>query len=66
MMIKQQAWRVRWQSPTMPAPAFWYFATKEGAEAAAKGLQSGTVVSVEHIIVDTDLFTGQDNSLSSQ
>lgn len=32
------SWCVRWQSPNMPAPAFWYFADEATALEAARGL----------------------------
>lgn len=29
-------WCVQWQRDTMPAPAYWFYATREEAESAAK------------------------------
>ena len=32
-------WCLRWQTSVMPAPAFWYFATREQAEEAERRLR---------------------------
>lgn len=32
-------WSLRWQTLTMPAPAFWYFATRDEAEHEERALQ---------------------------
>ncbi len=36
-------WALQWRSPSMPAPAFWYYDTKEEAEAARVQLIAGRV-----------------------
>ncbi len=37
---KQKSWVVQWQTPRMPAPSFWYYATADMAEKVARSLLS--------------------------
>lgn len=46
------AFVLSWKSPTMPAPAFWYFSTRSQATtAAAKGLQPGAVYAITPALI---------------
>lgn len=40
-----------WKSPTMPAPAFWYFSTRREAERAAKHLQPGCTFDITPALI---------------
>lgn len=48
------AFVLRWQTRFMPAPAFWYFATREKAQRAADLLTTGTNYTVEQTEVSDD------------
>lgn len=48
------AYVVRWQSPCMTAPAFWYFSTLETAERVARSFRTKVGVTVaETLVADT-------------
>lgn len=48
------AYVLRWKSPAMSAPAFWYFATREHAEREREQFRSVIVASVEETQVADD------------
>lgn len=48
------AYTLIWQAPTMAAPAFWYFATREAAEQTSRAFQVGTVTTIEETQVADD------------
>jgi hypothetical protein len=39
-VLPELQWSMAWQTERMTAPAFWYFETKEAAEAAADRMRS--------------------------
>jgi hypothetical protein len=41
-------WSLQWQSPTMPAPAFWYYPTEEEAKAIEQKLRERMPLLVEY------------------
>lgn len=48
------AYVVRWKSPAMSAPAFWYFAKRETAEQTRDSFRSVVVVTIELTEVPDD------------
>jgi len=47
----RQAYVVQWQTPSMPAPAFWYYAKRENAQAIADSFSVFDWVSVRPAVV---------------
>ena len=48
------AYCLRWKSPSMSAPAFWYFATRKSAELAGIDLTAGTTYEISETQVSDD------------